>query len=98
MTSTFSILHQRGGGVTGEVGLTARLVREGVVDGERRRPHADREPDGRRRLVLEERKGSAEEGLDVLLLPGFRFQSLEQRHFEHVLPSRKGLVLQRRAI
>ena len=55
--------------LTGEVGLAAALVGEGVDDRERRRAEADGEPEQRLRLVVHEPERGLEEVLDLLLAP-----------------------------
>jgi len=69
---------QSGSDTAGEVGLPARLIREGVEDAERGRPQADRKPRGRRRLLLDQRQTSAEEALDFRFPSRFGFESNQQ--------------------
>jgi hypothetical protein len=70
------------------VRLAAGLVGEGVEDAERRRAKADRVPDERGRLVVDERQRALEEPGDLLLLAGHGVEANEQSDSDHqALPS-----------
>src|SRR6185295_3021416 len=78
-----SLGHQCGGDAAGQVGLASGLVGEGVEDAERARSELDREPGGRRRLLLHDRETAAQEVGDLRLLSWFRLELDEKRYSDH---------------
>src|SRR3954447_26160990 len=82
------LLHEPGGDLAREMRLARFVVWERVEDAERRRAEAQREPQRRAVLRVDDVQRAAEECLDLLLAAGLGFQAYEQRSSDHVVPTR----------
>src|SRR6188472_3440423 len=73
------LLLEPGGVLAREVRLARVLIGERVEDAERRRADAQREPQGRAVLRVDDVQRAAQESLDLLLAAGLGLQAYEQR-------------------
>src|SRR5215472_270374 len=78
------LCHQRRGYASGKMGLAPGIVRKGVKDAEGGRSHAEREPRGRRRLLLDDGQASTEEGFNLSFFSRLCFQADIQRFANHL--------------